>query len=488
MYHFDVSGSYNPWPSGHPESWMSGVYIYFNRPVQWAPEGWGGEGIPNVYMDYMTSAGSPIDIPMNAGDYLTLIAFDGYSGYCGNSYQGGVTVSITQVQTNQPPVANFTANVTSGTAPLAVQFFDTSTGSPNNWNWDFGDGNISDVQNPVYTYTNAGTYDISLTATNAIGSNVSVKTNYIIVTHDSSAIITTGGSCFIGESGLDISSRSPRQYQIAWWPSAADIHIDAPIKILNVADPLNFFVAPSDFVDFTGSWYVYPNPTLAFIVIDPQLDLGIEDITTGTDVTNGSILRGDELGFRIDSNLFGGEPGTPILIKVWEPDGSISTALVNRTGDSPTLDGILVSSQPFHTGAIWDSLNGMYSPGVYTVRAECNLNGMKDNYNIIGKTVSQNYTITIDESSAPIAEFSAIPLDGIAPLSVAFTDLSTNTPTSWFWSFGDGNTGTEPDPVNVYTLPGVYPVSLTATNTAGSTITTKPGFITVTADSARSGR
>ena len=82
---------------------------------------------------------------------------------------------------------------------------------------------------------------------------------------------------------------------------------------------------------------------------------------------------------------------------------------------------------------------------------------------------------------APVAEFSAIPLDGIAPLSVAFTDLSTNTPTSWFWSFGDGNTSTKPDPVNVYTLPGVYPVSLTATNTARSTITTKPGFITVTA-------
>ena len=58
---------------------------------------------------------------------------------------------------------------------------------------------------------------------------------------------------------------------------------------------------------------------------------------------------------------------------------------------------------------------------------------------------------------APVAEFKAIPLDGIAPLSVAFTDLSTNTPTSWFWSFGDGNTSTAPDPVNVYTLPGVLP-------------------------------
>ena len=93
IYHFTVSGSYNPWPYGHAESWMSGVYIYKNRPVQWAPQGWGGEGIPNIYMDYTVSAELPIDIPMNAGDYITLIAFDGYSGYCGNSYQGGVIVS-----------------------------------------------------------------------------------------------------------------------------------------------------------------------------------------------------------------------------------------------------------------------------------------------------------------------------------------------------------------------------------------------------------
>jgi hypothetical protein len=201
---------------------------------------------------------------------------------------------------------------------------------------------------------------------------------------------------------LDISEPVPTPgTEIAWWPYGADIHNTAPTKTLSVADPHNFTVSPTDFVGYTGSWYVYPNPVLAFNVIDPQIDLGIEDVTLGTDVTNGSILRGDELGFLINSNLFGGEPGTPILIKVWKPDGNISTTLINRTGYSTSLDGILVSSQPFHTGPIWDSLNGIYPPGVYTARAECNLNGMKENYNIIGKTFTQNYTIAIDASSPP---------------------------------------------------------------------------------------
>ncbi|MCK9306535.1 MAG: DUF3344 domain-containing protein [Methanoculleus sp.] len=80
------------------------------------------------------------------------------------------------------PVANFTANVTSGDAPLAVQFTDTSTGSPTAWAWDFGDNATGDQQNPVHTYTEAGTYSINLTVSNDHGSDSEVKTDYITVT------------------------------------------------------------------------------------------------------------------------------------------------------------------------------------------------------------------------------------------------------------------------------------------------------------------
>jgi len=79
-------------------------------------------------------------------------------------------------------VANFSASPLSGTAPLTVQFTDTSTWSPTSWSWSFGDGGTSSLQNPSHEYTAAGTYDVNLTATNAVGSNTMVKAGYMTVT------------------------------------------------------------------------------------------------------------------------------------------------------------------------------------------------------------------------------------------------------------------------------------------------------------------
>lgn len=84
---------------------------------------------------------------------------------------------------SDPPVAGFTADPTSGTAPLTVNFTDQSTNSPTSWQWDFGDGASSTEQNPVHTYNNAGTYTVTLTASNSYGSNPEVKADYITVTN-----------------------------------------------------------------------------------------------------------------------------------------------------------------------------------------------------------------------------------------------------------------------------------------------------------------
>lgn len=81
--------------------------------------------------------------------------------------------------TASQPVADFTAAPSSGEAPLKVQFDDTSTGSPTNWSWTFGDGASSTAENPSYTYNGAGTYGVTLTATNSAGS--SSKTTSIAV-------------------------------------------------------------------------------------------------------------------------------------------------------------------------------------------------------------------------------------------------------------------------------------------------------------------
>jgi PKD repeat protein len=79
------------------------------------------------------------------------------------------------------PVATFTATSTSICEGESVSFNDLSTNTPTSWQWNFGDGNSSILQSPSNTYSTAGNYTITLTATNSAGSNVSTLTNYITV-------------------------------------------------------------------------------------------------------------------------------------------------------------------------------------------------------------------------------------------------------------------------------------------------------------------
>jgi len=81
------------------------------------------------------------------------------------------------------PTAGFTGTPTSGTAPLTVAFTDQSTGAPTAWAWDFNnDGTVdSTAQNPTFTYNSAGTYTVTLKASNASGSNTATKSGYITV-------------------------------------------------------------------------------------------------------------------------------------------------------------------------------------------------------------------------------------------------------------------------------------------------------------------
>ncbi len=81
-----------------------------------------------------------------------------------------------------PPVSDFSANPTSGKAPLTVAFTDRSTGNPNSWSWDFSDGATSTAQHPSHPYTSPGTYSVSLTVSNTRDSDMETKINYITVT------------------------------------------------------------------------------------------------------------------------------------------------------------------------------------------------------------------------------------------------------------------------------------------------------------------
>jgi PKD repeat protein len=80
--------------------------------------------------------------------------------------------------------------------------------------------------------------------------------------------------------------------------------------------------------------------------------------------------------------------------------------------------------------------------------------------------------------TAPGANFTASPTNGVAPLSVSFTDASSGSPTSWSWTFGDTGTSTLQSPSHIYATPGSYTVTLIASNMGGSSTNTKVNLIT----------
>ena len=107
---------------------------------------------------------SPSHQYTTAGTYTaTLVATNG-QGPSAPSSPRTITVNLPSA-----PTASFTATPTTGTAPLTVNFTDTSTGGPTSWAWTFGDGGTSTLQSPSHQYTTAGTYTATLVATNGQG-------------------------------------------------------------------------------------------------------------------------------------------------------------------------------------------------------------------------------------------------------------------------------------------------------------------------------
>jgi PKD repeat protein len=70
-----------------------------------------------------------------------------------------------------------------------VQFLDSTQGTPTSWSWDFGDAATSTSKNPTHTYSQAGTYNVKLIASD--GTNSSTKNKSLTVSNSSKKVITT---------------------------------------------------------------------------------------------------------------------------------------------------------------------------------------------------------------------------------------------------------------------------------------------------------
>jgi PKD repeat protein len=85
---------------------------------------------------------------------------------------GSNSVSFSVKALHQPPTALFSAAPLTGSAPQAVHFNESSAGNPTSWNWDFGDGQTSNAQNPPdHLYTKLGTFHVSLVVSNDGGNS-----------------------------------------------------------------------------------------------------------------------------------------------------------------------------------------------------------------------------------------------------------------------------------------------------------------------------
>ncbi|MCB0853600.1 MAG: S8 family serine peptidase, partial [Bacteroidetes bacterium] len=87
------------------------------------------------------------------------------------------------VNPNVAPIANFTQSAVTGCPGLSVQFTDLSIGNPTSWSWSVPGAtpSASTQQNPTFTFPNAGTYSVTLTATNGFGNNSITQTNLITI-------------------------------------------------------------------------------------------------------------------------------------------------------------------------------------------------------------------------------------------------------------------------------------------------------------------
>lgn len=185
---------------------------------------------------------------------------------------------------------------------------------------------------------------------------------------------------------------------------------------------------------------------------------------------------------------------TPNLL--WQNDKDLHEVDLNATGQpAPTADfsatptsGLVPLpvqftdlSQGNITGRVWTfgdgGLSTLQNPshtyqqaGVFTVSLTISGPGGTD-------TKTRTDYITV-QSSTPVADFSASPLSGVAPLPVNFTNLSTNYSLS-VWSFGDGGTSSLTNPSHTYTQKGVYSVTLAVLGPGGSDDETKTDYIQV---------
>lgn len=411
-----------------------------------------------------------------------------------------------------PPVAAFSGTPTTGTAPMSVTFTDQSTNSPTSWLWNFGDGNTTGntLKNPTHLYTSPGSYTVTLTVTNAAGSGSSTQLGYITAAYPTFVRrVNAGGSSYTDTSG-NLWSADQAFTTGGWgYVTAGSTSTTANAISGTLDDTLYQAMRSRNSLEYR---FTVPNGdydvTLKFAEIVNSVGSGgrvFDVLIEGSQVMNNAdiyALAGNSRYAAYDRTFsttvsdgvlninFNRESGQSAMVSAigLDLDVPVPVAAFSGTptaGESPLQVTFTDESTNVPTSWLWNFGDGNTTGN--TLKHPVHLYTADGTYTVTLTATNDGGSNTVTRTSyiktgpqPPVADFTATPVSGNIPLSVAFTDTSMYTPTSWSWNFGDGDTSASRNPTHVYTTAGTYTVTLTATNAMGSDGETKTGYITAT--------
>lgn len=342
------------------------------------------------------------------------------------------------------PVASFTADPMIGCVPLSVDFTDTSTGDPINWDWEFGDGGTSTVQNPTHLYEVVGNYTVNLTVCNLDGCDNTSGIIYagpkLIV--DFSANDTQGCKNFVVNFTDLTTPAFGDGAPTNWTWDFGDGNVTP--MITNASILHTYTVAGAYNVTLNVTSYYCTNETTKYAYITVNE-------TPVADFTSNATIGFTPLPVQFEDNSTG-YPGPSSWY--WEFGSGEGTSTLQN---------------PVHTYT---------TAGNYTVNFSAS-NGCGTNWS--------NMTDYIMVGEPLVANFTANSTNGYRPFTVNFTDYSLPSsgdyaPTAWSWDFGDGNVTpmtTNASILHTYTTYGVFDVSLNVSNMYGFDVLTRTDYITV---------
>ncbi|MBN1167917.1 MAG: PKD domain-containing protein [Methanospirillaceae archaeon] len=376
---------------------------------------------------------NPVHVYQTAGTFTVTLTVTNAAGMATKIEENYITV----VSLPDPPHAAFSLDPKSGNAPLLVRFTDLSTGEAiSSWFWNFGDGQTSSEQNPVHTYTSAGTFDVSLTVTNPGGSDTALQSGCVTVGPEYQIPVAdftgspTMGMAPLTVSFTDLSLNNPLEWVWDFGDETTSLE----------QNPLHVYTQPGTYsVDLFVS-----NPA----GMDHKIIAGYITVLSPVEIPDAEFSAAPRSGY------------APLAVYFTD----------QSTGDPETWQW------DFGDGSVSTERNPSYvytEEGMYTVSLTvANSAGQSEE-------IKNNYIIVEPEPIPVQAAFIGEPRYGNAPLTVQFTDLSTGGPESWLWSFGDGTTSTERNPVHVYKEPGIYTVYLTVMRGSDRSTEIQSEYITV---------